>query len=68
MLKKVTVGENQLAFIEDGNAVIYSGGSGSSGITGNELIADLPVSDGSDIDVGDAYIEGETGIVKIKLV
>lgn len=33
----------------------------------SSLIADLPISDGTDIQVGDAYIESVTGAVKVKL-
>lgn len=64
--KFVTIEENQIAFIKEGNALIYTGGGGSVPISGDELIADLPVSDGTSIGSGNAYIETSSRNVKVK--
>jgi len=66
-IKQVTVMENQLAFIEDGEVSIWTGGSDSAKISGDELIAALPESDGSDIPVNDTYVNSTTGNVIKKL-
>lgn len=65
-INRVEVGENQLAFIEDGRAVIYQGGTGQV-TTGEELIADLPVSDGSNVEPNYAYIDSASGHVIVKI-
>lgn len=49
------------------NNMPLRGSGNNENVISEDIIIDLPVSDGSDIQVGFAYIDSDTGNVKIKL-